>query len=198
MVSEIPAVFDLHKHEDYEPYALSLGKLIHSWNHLHGALGYLLWMILSVQDGSVPLAIWNSATSDHAQRQMLKAATSASRNTGRFKSLPRAADDIEWLIQEVEKIRHGRNDAIHAPLGVTKTRDGEDSFIITPWDAFGSLRAKSLVGKDLLKEFDWYRAKSDVLSSHSILMGACLAFPKRHPWPNRPLLPTLGTSETSG
>lgn len=193
MPYEPPAIHDLHKHKDYEPYALALGKLIHAWNHLHETLGTLFWVVMNVQDGTVPLAVWHSTPNDHAQREMLKAAVFASRNKGRFAQTPKATDEILWLLEQVGKTRNGRNDAIHAPLGVSITDNG---FEISPYDFSGNPRAKSLLGKEILKEFDWYRAKAETLSTYAIMIGAALSFPDVHSLPERPPLPHLGQSES--
>src|ERR1700730_6352520 len=57
----------------FEPYAIQLGWLAYSWNELHDRLRNLFWTLTGMQDGRIPLAIWNAIQNDRAQREMVRA-----------------------------------------------------------------------------------------------------------------------------
>jgi len=194
MLEDIPPILDLHNHPEFEPYAIALGKLSHAWNHLHEALGQLFWATLGVQNGAIPLAVWYSSTSDHAQREMLRAAIAAASGQPRFAKFPSAREDVSWLLKEVDKIRGIRNDAIHAPIGIQRESEG---FSVVPWSHMGNPRAKALLSKDLVKEYEWSSRKAGTLSGFAYLMSSSLWFPTTHGWPKRPKLPTLNDKGAS-
>src|SRR5229473_1893775 len=82
----------------FEAYALAVGKVAHSWNYLHEALGQLFAAVLSAPNRGLALAVWYSTDSDRTQRNMLRAAVSSS-GEGRWQPrLPKAFDDLIWLL----------------------------------------------------------------------------------------------------
>jgi hypothetical protein len=58
--------------QQFEPYAIELGKLVYAWNRLHEKLAGLFWTVTGFQNGAVASAIWHSTDSDRAQRKMLR------------------------------------------------------------------------------------------------------------------------------
>jgi hypothetical protein len=80
---------------------------------------------------------------------MLKAAVCAT-NSERSTKLPKAPDDLKWLLDRAEEVADARNNAVHAPcslfLGGSVSEMGASYFD-------GNPRAKRLMGKELLVEF---------------------------------------------
>jgi hypothetical protein len=166
----------------FAEYALALGKVAHSWNFLQETLCSLFAVVVG-NDQKIAFAVWYSSTSDRGQREMLKAAANSA-----TLSRPQAKEDIVWLVDKTNNYSERRNDAIHAPcaMGISSNK-----FEIVPAFFNGHPRAKSLLGKDILKEFAWYESLADKLAQCARQLETALNAPSAA-WPNRPSLPSLG------
>ena len=56
----------------------------------------------------------------------------------------------------------------------------------------GHTRARKLMGKSLLIEFDWCEKCAETLSEFTKKVETGLAIAERYPWPDRPPLPVRG------
>lgn len=172
------------------PYAVEVGRLVYSWNHLQHVLGNLFWMVSGVENGMIPFAIWNAVPSDRTQRDMLRAATKAqfTKNTPEEK---RVREDILWVVTKVGDLAGHRNNAVHAPFSFLIGADGVAR--LEPMGMAGNKRALNLVGKDVVREFRLYREYFDSLAAFASTVDYCWRF--RHTgvvsidWPTRPDLP---------
>jgi hypothetical protein len=178
----------------FKPYALAIGELNLAWNQLHERLAMLFWNAIGNNENGAPsLAIWNFLTSDKTQRDLLKVAIDAGAFDHRYNG-QQASEDVLWLLSKIQTLSEKRNNAIHAPL-VSVT--GQAGTRIEPHVSLENRRAKNLKGKDLLKEFGWYRETAESLSVFAAEMHYCLSFPKLNwTWPKRPALPSLGDQKT--
>jgi hypothetical protein len=175
-----------------KPYAVEVGRLVYSWNHLQHVLGGLFWMVSGIANGMIPLAAWNAVPSDRTQRDMLRAATEA-----RFvKDDPdekRVREDILWVVARVNELASHRNNAVHAPFSFLIGVDGVAR--LEPMSMTRNKRALNLVGKDVVREFRLYREYFDSLAAFASTVDYCWRF--RHSgvvsidWPTRPVLPHI-------
>jgi hypothetical protein len=171
-----------------EPYLRAVGSVAYHWNHLQEALGYLFARIINV-DHNVGLAVWHALTSDRSQREILKAAA----KTAKLPEMPKFEADVSWLLKEVDILANQRNDALHAPCIVTST-----GLEVTIYPAIGSKspRAKSMWGKEIMKELVWYESKAKTLTIFADKLERQItrrrSNVKLDAWPERPLMPTLG------
>ena len=102
-----------------EPYIMALGKVAHSWNYLQETLGQLFCAVTGLEQDNTGQAIWHSTPNDRAQREMLRAAIMASTHKRLTVGLPKAKDDIKWLLDRADSVAEQRNTAIHAPMAVS-------------------------------------------------------------------------------
>jgi hypothetical protein len=158
----------------FDAYVAAVGKVAHAWNYLHERLG-VLFVAVTGMERNLALSIWYSVRSDLAQREMLKAAVNA--------KLPKAPDDLKWLLDRAQEVANARNDAVHAPCSLYINGSGSEmgaSFFD------GNPRAKNLVGKELLVEFAWCEGYAETLSRFAEMLANAVAFPDRFAWPERP------------
>ena len=171
----------------YRPYALAIGNLLLSWNSLHEETGHLFGNILSGNKGLVAMAAWHVLKNDALQRDMLKSVCEAAPHT-MFGVTKREGgfarrDDILWLVDEVNKLRSIRDDAIHAPL----------LFVISPKRTYiapaewrGNKRAVSLAKRDMMRAFLYCDQRANALRDYASQMHRALSRPEQVPWPGRP------------
>ncbi len=169
-----------------QPYVTALGKVAHAWNTLQEALGQLFCTVTGLEN-AIGQAIWYSTPNDRAQRDMLRAALMALDGTQLKTRFPKAIDDMIALLNEADSLSDKRNTAVHAPMSVAI---GTGDIELFPVVFYGNPRAKKLIGKDILTEFEWYEQSADVLTRFAraartalIIAGAA--------WPDRPRLPSL-------
>ena len=86
----------------FDAYVAAVGRVAHAWNYLHEKLG-MLFVAVSGMERNLALSIWYSVTNDHFQREMLKAAVSAT-NSERLAKLPKAPDDLKWLLDRAAEV----------------------------------------------------------------------------------------------
>jgi hypothetical protein len=168
----------------FEDYALALGKVAYASNYLHERLGFL-FSIVAGTSREIAAAVWYSSDSDRAQREMLRTALSASPPDRWTPRLPTARDDLLWLIEESNKFANRRNDAVHAPC-ILSIQAPEATMAASPFS--GHQRAKNLLGKDLLVEFDWCERWAEGLSRFSDYAETSLRN-EHFPWPEKPARP---------
>jgi hypothetical protein len=115
-----PAIETLVTFEDtiqpFDAYVAAVGRVAHAWNYLHERLG-VLFVTVSGMERNVALSIWYSVKSDLAQRAMLRAALEAT-NSERSKRLPKASNDLKWLLDRADALAEDRNNAVHAPCSL--------------------------------------------------------------------------------
>jgi hypothetical protein len=132
------------------PYVAALGRVAHSWNYLQEALGQLFCGVTGLETG-VGEAIWHSTTNDRAQREMLRAAVLASTHERISTKLPKAKDDIIWLLDKANGVAEQRNNAIHAPMSLIL---GKEEIELHPLSYHGNPRAHKLIGRDIWDDSD--------------------------------------------
>ena len=175
-----------------QPYFLPLGKVAHSWKHLHEELGKVFCAVTGLEL-SIGMSVWHALKSDRSQRDILEQAVhSSSQNEEWTEQNPEALEGMKWLLNKIRDLANKRNDAIHAPC---ITVDGEKDFEIAPVTFFGNRLARNLRGKDILKEFEWYEKTAIALMQYAYL--ARFALDSHGTWPQKPQLPSLGQDHSS-
>jgi hypothetical protein len=175
--------------EAFAPYGESIGYLVYAWNELHDRLCQMFTLIVQSASPQLAAAIWYSTDSDYAQRKMLRAAVE---KTTRLQNKQRA--DVLWVLSKIdETLRHGRNDAIHAPLAIYHTMSNDSQTYrldVNPNYFSDSPKVWSLHGKGNIKrEFDELSALADALSGYVGAIGLAIFQPELEPWPDKPSLP---------
>jgi hypothetical protein len=165
----------------FEPYAIQLGWLAYSWNSLHDRLGQLFWILTGLQNGKIPLAIWNAVKNDRTQREIVRA-TAKEALTG----TPSAYDAIKWILDRADVFEEHRNNALHSPLTFMIDADGPQ--LSSKWLS-GNPRAMKLKDKDLLNEFAWYGRSANKLAVYVQRISLHLKDPAQFPMPERPTMP---------
>ena len=137
----------------------------------------VLFVAATGMERNLALSIWYSVTSDRAQREMLKASVFAT-SSQRSEKLPKARDDLKWLLDRAEEVADARNNAVHAPcslyLGGSVSEMGVSYFN-------GNPRAKNLVGKELLVEFAWCERYAQTLREFIQRLENSIRLPDRYP-----------------
>ena len=171
----------------FEEYALAVGKVAHAWNYLQEKLGEL-FVVVTGMESEIAQAVWYSSDSDRTQRGMLKAAISASAHDRWKDRIPNVKADLLYLVDRANALGNNRNDAIHAPcvLAIGGSTDGSTQMAASYFSSHA--RAKNLIGKDLLTEFDWLERYSENLSRYSVQARRSL-ISDIYPWPKRPSPP---------
>jgi len=187
-MAKLPSEDDFRAaNEILRPYFTALGKVAHTWNHLHEELGKVFCAVTNA-DLSLGMAIWHSLKSDRSQRDILEGALiSAARSEDWNNEHPGTKEGVLDLLKEVNKLAGRRNDAIHAPCDVIPGGD----FQIVPITFFGNDKAARLRGKDILKEFEWYQKTANALRRYAWEIRLALDS-RQTTWPKKPKLPTVG------
>ncbi len=166
-----------------EPCALELGKLVFAYNRMQDKLGKLYWAALGKDKGREAEEKWYSIPSDGAQRKMLKDVAASVAWPAMIQ------EEIGWLLDEAGKMGQKRNDAMHASYVMLTNEEGTKT-VSDPFS--GNKRAKNMAGKNLIKEFRWYRVCAEVLAQYAVMMHYHLLFTSQYPQlPVRPTLPLL-------
>jgi hypothetical protein len=178
----------------YNAYASAVGKVVHSWNYLQEYLGHLF----SVVTGLPPVtafAIWYSTDNDRAQRNMLQAVVLSNDLSKWNPRFPKATSDTLWLINRADALADQRNDAIHTPCDPVIDDAGRfDVTALTTAFFYGHPRAKKLIDRDILQEFDWCARSANILANFAQKVAIVLNeyrndARRRYAWPDRPPLP---------
>jgi hypothetical protein len=137
----------------FDAYVAAVGKVAHAWNYLHERLG-VLFVAVTGMERNVALSIWYSVKSDHAQREMLKAAIDAT-NSERSKRMPNAPDDLKWLLDRADELAEARNNAVHAPCSLYIGGSGSE---MGPRFSMGIPAPRSLWAKNCLSNLRGVKA----------------------------------------
>src|ERR1700733_13989689 len=108
--------------EAIEAYCVAVGLVVYEWNDLHEKLARLFALVRE-GDRQESLTEWYAIRSDTRQREKLRSAV-AETTSGRWKTSPRAPDDLKWLLDRADKLASDRNNAIHAPCSLYLRGDG--------------------------------------------------------------------------
>ena len=177
----------------YRPYVIAIGQLALAWNDLHESLALLFIELLAQGRGYPATDIWNAVNFDRPKRLLLKAVLRTAEHNHPTKR-PRMAQDITWLLGQIDKVEDSRNDAIHSPLTFYDSANELEIGKVRPSVSFENRRALRLVDKDLLSEFRWCRDMSLTLRNFTDDIWISLA--ARDAWPGRPALPNRGQRKT--
>jgi hypothetical protein len=169
-----------------ERYVKTIGQVAYASNQFHEELSEIFARVIAA-DRDIALAIWYSATNDRPQREMLKAAIVASPTDRWLPRLPRARDDLLWLLSKADTFADRRNDAVHVPCSVVVDTIAKAADVIVP-DYIRYKRAARLRSKQILIEFDWCARTFAVLSEFTYRAERSM-FSEHFPWPDRPPLP---------
>lgn len=171
-----------------EPYMLRLGRVAHAWNHMHESLG-LLFCTICCLPWDIGMAIWHSLKSDRSQRDLLQGAITAADRDEVWKiTYPKAKESVDWALQKINGLADRRNSAIHAPIFVPSSGEPE----LTPLTMFGNPNAAKLYGKDIIQEFEWYEDYANAIKKYIIAIEGSIGGRGTLPWPDKPVLPTVG------
>jgi len=96
----------------------------------------------------------------------------------------RKIKDIKWICSEAIKLETDRNNVIHSPLWGIPRFEGMH---VAPVARLGHIRAKNLLGKNLLADFRWCRDTITALRNYT--MEIDIALNRGGAWPKRPRLP---------
>jgi hypothetical protein len=174
--------FDKH----FTPIATELGRLVFAWNELHENLGRLYEEVLQPKHYGAALASWRAIENDRAQRLLLEYAVAAI-TWEKTEKRPSTKEDIDWLLEKINKITEDQNNAIHSPYAVYTSEDNKTE--IRPLDFFGNPRAQKLAGKNntLANEINFYFRRVQALSAYASRLTFSLH--NDNAWPDRPVLP---------
>ena len=175
--------------EAIEAYCVAVGLVVYEWNDLHEKLARLFAL---VRDGDrrEALAEWYAIRSDTKQREKLRSAI-AETTSDRWKKSPRALDDLQWLLDGVDKLANDRNNAIHAPCSLYLRGDGSSEVMAAVRSAnAGNRRAKDLEGEDLLTQFHWCAAYALCLGQFAGMLAPAMTSRDHYEWPERPKIPS--------
>ncbi len=100
-------------------------------------------------------------------------------------------EDILWLLNKANVIAEQWSDAIHAQCTIADV-DGDPKIMAAFF--YGNPKVKKLTGKDIIEEFLWYSACANALKLFAMAVYFAISS-DTHPWPKRPILPTLGGAE---
>ena len=169
--------------EAEDAYVAAVGSVAFAWNTLHEQLG-ALFVAVSGMERKVALTKWYSIRSDLHKRAMLRDRRSrAAGLSGCTKRLPKAPEDLKWLLDRAHDLAEDRNNAVHAPCSLLISESGSE-MVAAFFD--GNPLAKRLMGKELLVEFAWCEAYAETLTKFTRIIGLAIALPDHYQWPERP------------
>jgi hypothetical protein len=106
-----------------EAYCAKVGEVVYEWNDLHEKLAQL-FAVVRDGDRQQALAKWYSLDTDRAQRKKLRDAVENAR-ADLWKKLPKAREDLTWLLARVDELAEARHDAIHVRKPARQKPRGE-------------------------------------------------------------------------
>ena len=142
-----------------------------------------------MQNGRIPLAIWNAVKNDRSQRDIVRATAREALATNQL-----VFEEIKWVLDRANEFEEHRNNSLHSPLTFMIDSDGPQ--LSSKWLS-GHRRAMKLKGKDLLNEFTWYGRSANTLAIYVQRISYHLKDPAQFPMPERPKIPPrndLGSS----
>jgi hypothetical protein len=174
--------------EAFDGYAVAVGRVSLVWNYLHQTLGWLFAVIIRGDGGDAELVLaeWDSTKSDWTKRERLRAAIKTA-SQERWKQMPKAPDDLLWVLERADTLSDVRNDAMHALVSLHYGPETVEMTVALP--ARGK-REKKLVdraakGKKLLDEFAKCQRDAYALSAFVIEATSALFMPEQREWPTQ-------------
>ena len=180
-----------------------LGYLTLAWNQLHDNLSAIFSALLRTRYADAGQVLWHALDNDFAQRKMLRAIVSLEAKNPNPELIPaswgkreprplpkKQCDEVLWILDQIDnKLRHKRNNAIHAPLILARvmTDSGPKLTIEAHLNPFNP-RAKPLRGLDLIQEFRRYGDHAEMLARYAGQIRRAL-YAWTAPWPDRPAWP---------
>jgi len=168
-------------------YSTLVGEILWAWNTLHGFLANC-FLLLS-QDNETGLAIWHCMKTDNGQREAFRAALGAQR-----KRIPdRIIDEIEWLLELVDKLSQHRNDVVHVPMTYLKPMD----VLVPDYKTGDPKRADRLNRHDRERFHKQFKGDLVQIAYYAQFLMHKLVVPTigPGPWPERPLLLSIPRAE---
>ena len=98
-----------------DAHAAAIGHIAIAWNNLHHTFGEIFIDLVAPKNPRMGWAIWRSAESDAAARDMLFAVSRATRK----RKIAFALQELRWVLKTVPSA--DRNAAIHTPYGLQIT-----------------------------------------------------------------------------
>jgi hypothetical protein len=122
-----------------------------AWNEFHETLAETYAEICGRDKWHQSLDEWHSIPNDRAQRMKLLEAAKANL-TGR------PLEETIWVVENTDKlIANQRNIGVHMPLMSFTDTDGVHQML--PLTLLGNKRAVSMIGRDLLDEYEHFRSQ---------------------------------------
>jgi hypothetical protein len=171
-----------HGQDLKDAHALAIGKIVMAWNEYHEMLGQTYGEICGRANWQDSLSEWQSISNDHQQRQKLLQAANAHLSG-------RALEETIWVVETTNQmLADQRNIGVHMPLMSYTDRDGTHQ--ILPLAMFGNRRAGSMVGRDLLGEYEHFRSQIVRLSFFAGSIHYNISPVRQGPevWEDRPIL----------
>jgi hypothetical protein len=212
----------------YRSYCLGIGQLVLTWNDFHEKLALLFTAILSYADRKrIPkkqrdefelremerlAGLWSSSLYDRPKREMLRGIL-VPLVLDDFIAYHGIEEDINWILDEADKLEDIRNNAVHSPMleGLNfhdlsivarplrpdrswMSKEDKIRLGVAPNTLMKNRRALRLAKNaqhDLLAEFRWAREATSTLRDFALNMVWAL-MREDVPWPRRPALPNRG------
>lgn len=171
-----------HGQENKDAIALAIGKIVMAWNEFHETLAETYAIICGKDKWQQSLDEWQSIRNDHEQRVMLLEAAKANL-TGR------ALEETIWVVENTKTlIANQRNIGVHTPIMSFTDEDGVHQML--PLAFWGNKRAFSMIGRDLLGEYEHFRSQIAKMSSFAGSIRYNVSPVRQGPeaWPERPTL----------
>lgn len=170
--------------------ATKLGRSVIEWNQMCESFGILFSAVIAPQEPWSPalIAVWNSSTSDQAQRTMLISAVNALQDMKKER-FPKFRDDIVWLCDKAKALSEKRNEAVHAPLTFVLNNQGQ-AMSVEPSIFWNHKLAKRLAKSDVAETFDKITQYAEGLKFFARRISASLQT-TLSAWPDRPILPSF-------
>lgn len=176
--------------------AVEIGKLVMAWTDLHTALSMLFSFVMDQSGFGVAQSVWHSTTSDRTQRGMLTAALShfeGPRAIKAKKRRPHVTDELvdaaDWLLKETNKLADQRNLVIHSGYWLF----AETETLRPVFNPLSGPRALKSWSTKLPDHIRYLRLKTEALARYANkVSGHVMDKTVQTPWPDRPLLPTVG------
>lgn len=176
-----------------------LGTLVQTWSQLQGDLAGIFHQATGCEP-HVSNSMWHSLKSDLAQRELVSAALrsqiqllSAWKNDKDKQDKAKVFAEYLWLIGEITKFSHKRNDLIHSPIVLFRSAlSTEMEAIIDGWH--DDPRAKRLKDTELYQYCRWQIGFCE--DAHKFMRSIWThlrkheALPKRPQWRSLSLFPT--------
>ena len=169
----------------YFNHAMMVGRVSCSWNMLHERLADIFVALI---ESELARSVWYSTESDRSQRKMLASVVKAKTWP---ESLPKAKDDITWILNRTESTSDRRNTAVHTPIAIFLGPNGTPTQI-GPHYMYGHPRAVKVLNENLFDLCLWCESQAVALSNFSWAVSRALRKSGNWPWPDRHSLPILG------